>query len=133
MGRLTKEFTSCEYCEDADCTGYKNSCMHRKVYEKLAHYEDLEEQGRLICLPCKVGDTVWFYQKAFDEICEARIIKFELNCFTDPQLWIEVEYVSRLVGEQTYKGRADLMLGKTIFPTKEEAEAKLKELKEGAE
>lgn len=45
MRRLTKEFTSCEYCEDVDCTGYKNSCMHRKVYEKLAHYEDLEEQG----------------------------------------------------------------------------------------
>lgn len=26
---------------------------------KLAEYEDLEEQGRLIKLPCKVGDTVW--------------------------------------------------------------------------
>ena len=48
MERLTKEFTSCEYCEDVECTGYKNSCMHRKVYEKLRHYEDLEEQGRLI-------------------------------------------------------------------------------------
>ena len=29
------------------------------VLEKLAHYEDLEEQGRLIELPCGVGDTVW--------------------------------------------------------------------------
>ena len=27
--------------------------------EKLAHYEDLEEQGRLVELPCKIGDTVW--------------------------------------------------------------------------
>ena len=27
--------------------------------DKLAHYEDLEEAGRLIELPCKVGDTVW--------------------------------------------------------------------------
>ena len=27
--------------------------------EKLAHYEDLEEQCRLIELPCKIGDTVW--------------------------------------------------------------------------
>lgn len=27
--------------------------------KKLADYEDLEEQGRLIKLPCKVGDTVW--------------------------------------------------------------------------
>ena len=26
--------------------------------EKLADYEDLEEQGVLVILPCKVGDTV---------------------------------------------------------------------------
>lgn len=62
MGRLTKEFTSCEYCEDVDCTGYKNSCMHRKVYEKLAHYEDLEEQGRLIevvkCKDCSCFEEI---------------------------------------------------------------------------
>ena len=30
-----------------------------KCIKKLAHYEDLEEQGRLIELPCKVGDTVY--------------------------------------------------------------------------
>ena len=29
------------------------------VYAKLKEYEDLEEQGLLIRLPCKVGDTVW--------------------------------------------------------------------------
>lgn len=28
-------------------------------FERLAHYEDLEEQGRLLVLPCKVGDTVY--------------------------------------------------------------------------
>ncbi len=27
--------------------------------ERLKKYEDLEEQGRLLELPCKVGDTVW--------------------------------------------------------------------------
>lgn len=25
----------------------------------LAEYEDLEEQGLLVRLPCKVGDMVW--------------------------------------------------------------------------
>lgn len=29
-----------------------------RLAEKLKYYEDLEEQGRLIKLPCKVGDTV---------------------------------------------------------------------------
>ena len=35
---------------------------HKQVAEylrKLKDYEDLEEQGRLIKLPCKVGDTVY--------------------------------------------------------------------------
>lgn len=29
------------------------------AFEKLTKYEDLEEQGRLIELPCKVGDIVY--------------------------------------------------------------------------
>ncbi len=31
----------------------------RDVLRKLAEYEDLEEQGLLLRLPCKVGDTVY--------------------------------------------------------------------------
>lgn len=30
-----------------------------KCFNKLANYEDLEEQGLLLKLPCKVGDTVY--------------------------------------------------------------------------
>ena len=40
MGRLTKRFRGDVYIED-DCT-------IRKALNKLAHYEDLEEAGRLI-------------------------------------------------------------------------------------
>lgn len=40
------------FCED----GY---CSQRKVWERLKYYEDMEEQGRLVVLPCKVGDTVY--------------------------------------------------------------------------
>ena len=49
MGRLTKcegERISCNvsYCPE-DC----NTCeMYKDIRDKLAHYEDLEEQGRLI-------------------------------------------------------------------------------------
>lgn len=30
-----------------------------EAVDKLAEYEDLEEQGKLLTLPCKVGDTVY--------------------------------------------------------------------------
>lgn len=36
------------------------------VFNKLKHYEDLEEQGKLVELPCKVGSTV--YEVFVDEI-----------------------------------------------------------------
>jgi hypothetical protein len=29
-----------------------------KAIRKLAYYEDAEEQGRLVVLPCKIGDSV---------------------------------------------------------------------------
>lgn len=35
------------------------------VYRKLKDYEDLEEQGLLVKLPCKVGDTVYVPTRNF--------------------------------------------------------------------
>ena len=39
--------------------------------EKLAYYEDLAEQGRLIELPCKIGDTVYGIRRYQDRIVKA--------------------------------------------------------------
>ena len=122
MERLTKEFTSCEYCEDVECTGYKNSCIHRKVYEKLRHYEDLEEQGRLIELPCKTGDTVW-------------LIPFvggnPLGTIEEDQVtMVGITSKSTHVKTRRFSSyNTTYIIGKRAFLTKEEAEAKLKELK----
>ena len=40
------------------------------IVNKLAHYEDLEEQGLLLKLPCKVGDTVWVLVEELEEMYE---------------------------------------------------------------
>lgn len=37
----------------------KSNVTIKEVCDKLADYENLEEQGRLIKLPCKAGDTVY--------------------------------------------------------------------------
>ena len=48
--------------KDDECNDY---CMHGyckwndEALKKLKEYEDLEERGLLIRLPCKVGDDVW--------------------------------------------------------------------------
>ncbi|MCM1213297.1 MAG: hypothetical protein NC331_11405 [Lachnospiraceae bacterium] len=46
----------------------------RLAIEKLAEYEDLEEQGKLIGLPCAVGDTV--YSLVFGEIVPLTVERF---------------------------------------------------------
>ena len=61
MERLTiKEFESVE-CEPYVLGGieYYGDSYGGEVINKLAEYEDLEEKGLLIKLPCKVGDTVY--------------------------------------------------------------------------
>nr|DAJ92486.1 MAG TPA: hypothetical protein [Caudoviricetes sp.] len=104
------EYTShCDACLDGDC----HCGFVEDMVEKLADYEDLEEQGRLIKLPCKVGDTVYKIDKVSNKIKQYKVIHFE---------------VSR-VDFDTYNYCFLHHFGKTVFLTKEEAEAKLKELR----
>lgn len=60
MNRLTK--TGCEFLAPMQATK-EQLCeeikRHQKYYDKLAEYEDLEEQGLMLKLPCKVGDTLY--------------------------------------------------------------------------
>lgn len=60
MDRLT-EYTGHGYVAyDPIDTKYDFSEINlQKLIDKLAHYEDLEEAGRLVELPYKAGDTVW--------------------------------------------------------------------------
>ena len=37
-----------------DCALYK-VCLERQIFEKLQHYEDLEEQGKLVILQKPIG------------------------------------------------------------------------------
>ena len=102
-----------------DCNIYK-VCFERQIYERLKHYEDLAEAGRLVELPCAVGDTV--YGIFCDKVYPKRITRIEINPHTNPKLWIgtKFDFSSGTID------RIDMVLGKTVFLTREEAEAALK-------
>ena len=85
--------------------------------EKLAHYEDLEEQGRLITLPCKIGDTVYGIRRYQDRIVKSGTVS-EMYFNQNMKLVIVIKNLCR--GSW----------GENIFGTKEEAEAALKEVDE---
>ena len=111
-------------------------------FKKLAEYEDLEEQGLLLHLPCKVGDTVYRICPkcndkhngscsgcAWENSATAHGCQVYGNVGTNTLLGCQIvpykvswEYLPSLMEN----------LGKTVFLTRKEAEQKLKEIqKEG--
>ena len=88
---------------------------------KLAEYEDLEEQGLLLRLPLKIGDTV--YSVTRDFISEYKICSIEkynegffFNWKCEKGMYINI------------RGFTNHQIGKDVFLTKSEAEQKLKEM-----
>lgn len=99
-----------------------------KVFNRLAEYEDMEEQGLLVRLPCKLGIDAYFVNEATEEVCEAVVTNIELNYYTPSRVWLEVSYVSKLIGKQGYYHCANELIGKKLFFTREAAEKALEEV-----
>lgn len=97
--------------------------------EKLADYEDAEEQGLLLRLPCKVGDIIYevSYENRKYIICEHIVNQFVYIAYRKPRIEIYCEGENGFLSSNI-KGQLD----DGLFLNREEAEAKLKELR-GAE
>jgi len=90
------------------------------MVEKLAELEDLEEQGRLLRLPCNEGSTVYYLERfcgSYSSDCPSRPCE---NC-SDYEFEIH---------EGKFKLNNIYDFGKTVFLSEEAAKAKLKEMEE---
>ena len=122
---------------------------------KLAEYEDLEEQGLLLRLPCKVGDTVYVDSSALpieDMECyedvdnpipsyfPSRVVSFRFAKRNWVKVSVKTKWLYEWVDDETgpdcdyreYEKSISFplsMFGKIVFLTKEQAEEKLKELR----
>lgn len=97
------------------------------VMNALAEYEDLEEQGLLVRLPCKVGDTVYRVNAgAKQPIIPMTVSEIHFLCYKNERIVrfdaIDKEYM----GESCYRLED---IGRIVFLTHEEAEKKLEEMK----
>jgi len=107
------------------------------LINKLATYEDAEEQGLLLRLPCKIGSDVYIVPSEVNfrmnilaghpEDNRVYHQKVALITFTEKGWYMECdkdrEYATdRILSEKMYK--------ETWFLSQEEAEAKLKEMEE---
>lgn len=128
------------------------------VYRKLKAYEDAEEQGLLLRLPCKVGDTVYVdstilpiedmecYEDIDNKIplyFPGRVVSFRFAKRNWMKIAVREKWLYEWIDDETgpdsdYIEREKNFtislseIGKTVFLAKSEAEAKLKELR-GAE
>lgn len=118
-----------QMCADAheDCnTAYEvDRCQRYVAFRKLADYEDAEEQGLLLRLPCKVGDNIYIIKPYGIE--EASITGIseadDIDCFCF-EIYIDPDCHEIIALEE---------FNDTWFLTKEEAEAKLKEMERNHE
>ena len=125
MKRLTKRYAShiavvCDNCKEKG--SYCDTSVCRDVMRnRLAEYEDAEEQGLLVRLPCKVGDTVWIKGDRFPAVIE------EIRITDDGVYFAYVEYDKGYEETEVWdNGEFTLSdIGKTVFLTHEEAEKAL--------
>lgn len=93
--------------------------------EKLAEYKDAEEEGRLVVLPCKVGDAVYVIEDSHIEVFEVNKIELKHKVFGDTTYYLEKP--SRRGCLYKYY---DSEFGVKWFVDTEKAEKALKEMEE---
>ena len=120
------ECVACIGCiEESNCKvecGAIDDCL-----EKLSEYETAEEEGRLVVLPCKVGQCVytnfsmsgWYMRKGKCPYI-GRIVFIGLN--------VDDPYFNIILGEGKMLQFKFSEIGKRVFLAREEAEKALKEM-----
>ena len=152
MARITFEGNFCDIsmCRENPCP-YNGMCSQRQTWERLKEYEDTgfdpeeiadfmkrweqtveiggmlkkycidhirdllhaEQDGRLVVLPCKVGDHVWADGR---EAIVVWFFGYETERYLHAQFYDNMQYIDIPFAE----------IWKTVFLTREEAEAALK-------
>lgn len=124
MERLTERM---ENAPDGESNVWVKNHDYIKASEKLAEYEDLEEQGLLVRLPCKIGDTVYRVNAgAKQPIIPMTVSEIHFLCYKNERA-VRFDTIGKEdMGENCYRLED---IGKIVFLTREEAEKKLEEMK----
>lgn len=134
MDRLTKRShngTAIYNTPSGEPVKWENN--RHNVLQKLADYEDAEEHGLLLKLPCKEGSTLW--SNDFGTTCPYEVTGFSYKNLNDDEDDDDCDYGDEIVLHYRSCGGAitgkfaESEIGKTIFLTREEAEKKLEELR----
>lgn len=128
------DFESIDYIDDdikANCVKYAEE--HEQLaewLEELKSYKDLEEQGLLVRLPCKVGDMVWDNDFGYPESYEIKAFSYGYcDSYVEPDTEDQIIFYYENYSGSITGAFPMSEIGKTVFLTREEAEKKLEETK----
>lgn len=100
-----------------------NKNQKSSAINKLGYLEDMEEQGKMLLLPCGIGDTVYANNNAFG------ILPYTVDCIV-----VEKDSIVFQCSSYSYYECLDEIevtasdFGKDVFLTKEEAEKSFNEM-----
>ena len=144
MERLTNHF---DYCKMIDCKFYDaelykqgkckffdksiEHCHEKRMNDKLKEYEDAEEQGLLLKLPCKIGNKIYVIPSEINYDLNIIIGHAELNRVYEQtvhsvQVWGSGYLVKTCNGVYSVLPKS---YGETWFLTREEAEKALERMR----
>lgn len=123
MERLTTDgATLC-----SDCAGIGScriTCDEQERYEKLAKYENAEEQELIAKLPCRIGQEIYYLTNTGSCKAKSGILKRTVKCRTVYNISIGKNgWLSLSCGTTISFNKTDI--GKKLFFNREEAEAAL--------
>ena len=113
------------------CVTIKNGTSKDEIWERLAELEDKIENGTLVEIPCKVGDTVYFLS---GKTIRAEVVKQIKYIIDNGEIDLLNSYImTDDFYSKDYNFYRLSKLGKSLFLTKTEAEKKLEDNKNGRE
>lgn len=122
-----RDAVGCPYHQKTYGTCYEDGELYwlkdvAELLEELKSYKGLEEQGLLVRLPCKVGDILFRINKG----ARNPIIKMKVSRITIISKSYNIKAIEEDRGEVLFSND---VIGIKVFPTREEAEKKLEEMK----
>lgn len=147
MERLTKYLASgaADYNYPADCysgndcndrvakSAYRQTCVERLAAyedtafgvaaERLRELAEADKDGRVVVLPCKIGDTVWAILDGKKHVCKCIVEFINIGGLCTTVVLCKVN------GSREQYGATAASFSKTVFLTREEAENALEAMK----
>lgn len=137
-----KEAVGCPYYQNTYGCCFENGELSwlkdvAELLKELKSYKDLEEQGLLVRLPCKVGDTVWvvtspinvFGYDEYDGDAEYEVYESFLSSVSYYASGEQFRIYAKVTNSFIVAYFRECDFGESIFLTREEAENKLEEMK----